>query len=135
MREYIEKICEKTTSQGRIVEIERISIPGGYRDGAVMAPLGFEVDEFCGVWCVQFGLALSRRFAVHTLELGQARFRFSGEGDVQYPGAIRKNQAEVKRDELIEALDDRFGSENVNIAATSLIEAMRIWQRLWPCTG
>jgi hypothetical protein len=82
---------------------------------------------------VQFGIALNRRFDVHRLDLGQARFRFMVESDVQHPEGIRKNEAEVKRDELIEALDQRFGPEHVNTAATTSIEAMQIWQRLWPC--
>ena len=70
--------------------------------------------------------------AVHTLDLGQARFRFSGADDVQYPDAIRKNQAEVKRDELIEALDQRFGRDCVNTGATSVEEDKQICQRIWP---
>ena len=53
--------------------------------------------------------------------------------DVRHPEAIKKNAAEVKRDDLIEALDERFGPDQVNIAGTSKIDAMQIWQRLWPC--
>jgi hypothetical protein len=131
MKDYVDRVCKATAANGR--PISAASIPGGvYRDGALVAPLGFEMDEFCGIWFVQFGLAVDRRFAVHTLDLGQARFRFSGANDVQYPGAIRKNQAEVKRDELIEALDQRFGADRVNIAGTSVEEAMQICQRIWP---
>ena len=48
------------------------------------------------------------------------------ESDVRHPHGIRKNEAEVKRDELIEALDERFGPEHVNTAATTTIEAMQI---------
>ena len=81
---------------------------------------------------MKVGLALNQRFAVHKLDLGQARFRFMAESDVRHPHGIRKNEAEVKRDELIEALDERFGPEHVNTAATTTIEAMQIWQRLWP---
>jgi hypothetical protein len=133
MRDYVDDVCERTATNGLIVRVETISLPGGYRDGVVVAPLDFELDEFCGIWFVQFGVALNRRFAVHRLDLGQARFRFMVESEVRYPGAISKNQAEVKRDELIEALDERFGPDHVNTAPSTAIEAMKIWQRLWPC--
>lgn len=129
MKSYVDEICEKTAKNGRPVEVGRSK---GYSDGAVVAPLDFELDEFCGVWFVQFGVALNRRFAVHRLDLGQARFRFMAEGEVQHPEGIKKNEAEVKRDDLIEALDQRFGLEHVNTAATTSIEAMQIWRRLWP---
>ena len=101
----------------------------------VATPVDFEVDEFSGVWFVQLGVALNRRFAVFRRDLGQARFRFKTESDVRHPVGIRKNQAEVKRDELIEALDQRFGSDRVNTAASTSFEAIQIWQRLWPCEG
>ncbi|MGC2594542.1 MAG: hypothetical protein WA425_21755, partial [Xanthobacteraceae bacterium] len=130
---YVNEICEKTAANGFAIEVERIKLPSGYRDGAVVAPLDFEPDEFCGVWFVQFGLAINRKFAVHRLDLGQARFRYMAAADVRHPEAIKKNAAEVKRDDLIEALDERFGPDQVNIAGTSKIDAMQIWQRLWPC--
>jgi hypothetical protein len=85
------------------------------------------------MWFVQFGLAVDGKFSFHRLDLGQARFRFQGESDVPYPNAIRKNDAEVKRDDLIEALDWRFGMDFVNSTARTQIEAMQICQRLWPC--
>jgi hypothetical protein len=87
------------------------------------------------VWFVQFGIAVSRRFAVYRRDLGQARFRFSTVSDVRHPNGISKNEAEVERDKLVEALDQRFGAANVYTAATNTIEAMQIWQRLWPCDG
>lgn len=132
MMEYVDQICRKTTDKGLIIDVEKIERPARYRDGAVVAPLDFEPDEFCGVWFVKFGMAVNGRFAVFRLDLGQSRFRFMGAGDVRHPEGISKNQAEVKRDELIEALDERFGPENANTAATTSIEAMKIWQRLWP---
>jgi hypothetical protein len=92
MKDYVDRVCKASAENGTPI----LSAPD-YRDGALVAPLGFEMDEFCGIWFVQFALAVDRKFAVHTLELGQARFRFSGADDVQYPGAIHKNQAEVKR--------------------------------------
>ena len=133
MKDYVDQVCQTTATDGLTIEVRTISLPGGYRDGAVVAPLGFEPDEFCGVWFVEFGLALNKKFAVYRLDLGQARFRFKTESDVRYPEGIRKNQAEVKRDELIEAFDERFGPDQVNTAATNATEAMQIWSRLWPC--
>jgi hypothetical protein len=135
MREYVDKICDMTATNGVVIDLGRISLSRGYHDGAVVTPLDFELDKFSGIWFVQFGVALNRRFAVFRLDLGQARFRFTTESDVRDPEAITKNEAEVKRDELIEALDQRFGSEYVNTAASTRIEAMQIWQRLWPCEG
>jgi len=123
MKSYVDEICEKTAKDGTMVDGP---------NGAVVAPLDFEIDEFSGVWFVQFGIALNQRFAVHRLDLGQARFRITVESEVQYPGGIRKNEAEVKRDELIEALDQRFGSQHVNAAAATSEEAMQICQRRWP---
>jgi hypothetical protein len=133
MKAYVDKVCKDCAANGAPVAMVRIAVPSGYSDGAVVAPLGFEPDEFCGVWFVQFGLTIEGRFVVRRLDLGQARFRFTTESDVLYPGAIRKNDAEVKRDNLIEALDERFGRNHVNTAAQTAIEAMQIWQRLWPC--
>ena len=133
MKAYVDEVAEDCAANGAPVATARIAMSGGYRDGAVVAPLGFEPDEFCGVWFVQFGLAIEGRFVVRRLDLGQARFRYASESDVRYPGAIRKNEAEVKRDNLIEALDERFGPDNVNTAAQTAIEAMQIWRRQWPC--
>lgn len=133
MKTYIDDVCEQTARDGLAIEVDKITLPGGYSDGAVVAPLDYELDEFTGVWLVQFGIAVARRFAVHTLDLGQARFRARGANDIPHPEAITKNQAAVKRDELIEALDQRFGTEHVSVAAGTAIEAMQIWQRLWPC--
>jgi hypothetical protein len=129
MKKYVDEICRKAASQGTLIEVEKIQ----YRDGAVVAPLDFELDEFSGVWFVQFAVAVNRKLGVFTLDLGQARFRFGAAGDVSHPEAITKNQALVKRDELIEALDQRFGANQVNTAASSSMEAMEICQRLWPC--
>ena len=56
----------------------------------------------------------------------------SGADDVAYPGAIRRDEAEVKRGDLIEALDERFGPNDVNTAARTKEEAMEICNRLWP---
>jgi hypothetical protein len=128
MKSYVDEICEKTVKNGIAIEVGRSK---GYSDGAVVAPLDFEIDEFCGAWFVRFAVALNQRFAVHRLDLGQARFRIMVENEVQHPEGIRKNEAEVKRDELIEALDQRFGPEHVYTAATTSIEAMQICQRLW----
>jgi hypothetical protein len=130
MKGYVDEICEKTAKNGIVIEVGRSK---AYSDGAVVAPLDFEIDEFCGVWFVQFGVALDQRFAVYRLDLGQARFRMMVESDVQHPEGINKNEAAVKRDKLIEALDQRFGPEHVYAAATTSIEAMQICQRLWPC--
>ena len=49
MREYVKEICEKTARTGFAVLVDRINLPSGYRDGAVVAPLDFEPDEFCGI--------------------------------------------------------------------------------------
>ena len=135
MKSYVREICEKTATNGLMIDLGRISLSRGYQDGVVVTPVDFEVDEFSGVWFVQLGVALNRRFAVFRRDLGQARFRFKTESDVRHPVGIRKNQAEVKRDELIEALDQRFGSDRVNTAASTSFEAIQIWQRLWPCEG
>lgn len=129
--EYVDDVCKSTASSGTAIDSEKCEI--SYRDGALVAPLAYEMDEFSGTWFVQFGIALGRRFRLHRLDLGQARFRFSGAADVRHPEAIRKNEAEVKRDNLIEALDRRFGANQVNTAATSPENAMVICQRLWPC--
>jgi hypothetical protein len=128
MKDYVDDVCNQCAASG--APVIKTNAPGGYHDGAVVAPLGFEPDEFCGVWFVQFGLAVDGKFIVRRLDLGQARFRYAS--DVSYPGAIRKNEAEVKRDDLIEALDRRFGKDRVNIAAQTPVEAMQIWQRQWP---
>jgi hypothetical protein len=133
LKAYVDEVCNDCATNGAPIVMARISLPRGYHDGVVVAPLDFEPDEFCGVWFVQFGLAVDGKVIVRRLDLGQARFRYTGANDVQYPGAIRKNDAEVKRDDLIEALDQRFGPDHVNTAALSAIEAMQIWQRLWPC--
>ena len=133
MRSYVDEVCKRTATYGLVIEVGRIPLSRSYRDGAVVAPVDFEIDEFSGIWFVKFGVALSQRFAVYRLDLGHARFRFMTESDLRHPEGIRKNEAEVKRDELIEALDQRFGPEHVNTAATTAIEAMQIWQRLWPC--
>lgn len=133
MSTYVDDICRVTGTNGLPIEVGRIPLSRGYRDGAVVAPLDFEIDEFSGIWFVKFGVAINQRFSVHRLDLGHARFRFIAESAVRHPAGIRKNEAEVKRDELIEALDRRFGPDNVNTAATIAIEAMQIWQRLWPC--
>lgn len=135
MKAYVDEICRWTATNGLMVDLGGISLSRGYQDGVVVAPVDFELDEFSGVWFVQLGVALNRRFAVFRRDLGQARFRFKTEFDVRHPEAISKNQAEVRRDELIEALDQRFGPERVNTAATTSFEAMQIWQRLWPCEG
>jgi len=123
MKRYLDKIYESTAKTGAVIEGP---------NGAVVGPLDFEVDEFCGTWFVKFGLALNQRFAMHRLDLGQARFRIMVESDVQHPGGITKNEAEVKRDKLIEALDLRFGVDHVYTAATTIVEGMQICQRLWP---
>jgi hypothetical protein len=135
MKNYLNEISARTAAKGLVIDVEKISLSSGYRDGVVVAPLDFEPDEFCGVWFVQFGIAVSRRFAVYRRDLGQARFRFSTVSDVRHPNGISKNEAEVERDKLVEALDQRFGAANVNTAATNTIEEMQIWQRLWPCDG
>jgi hypothetical protein len=133
MKDYVDQVCEDCAANGVAIAMDRISVPRGYRDGAVVAPLDYEDDEFCGLWFVQFGLAVNQRFMICRLDLGQARFRFSGANDVQYPEAIRENEAKVKRDNLIEAFDQRFGPDHVNTAASTAIEAKQIWERLWPC--
>jgi hypothetical protein len=94
MKSYVDEICEKTAKNGIVIE----GGLGGYSDGAVLTPLDFELDEFCGVWFVQICVALNRRFAVHRLDLGQARFRIMVESEVQHPEGISKNEALVKRD-------------------------------------
>jgi hypothetical protein len=96
MKDYVDQVCEDCAANGVAIAMARISVPRGYRDGAVVAPLHYEDDEFCGLWFVQFGLAVNQRFMICRLDLGQARFRFSGANDVQYPEAIRENEAKVK---------------------------------------
>jgi hypothetical protein len=132
MKDYVEDICENTAKNGLMINLGRIVPPASDHNGAVVAPLNFEVDEFSGIWFVEFGVALNGRFAIFRLDLGQARFRSTTVSDVRHPDGIRKNEAEVKRDQLIEALDQRFGSARVHAAASS-IEATLIWKRLWPC--
>jgi hypothetical protein len=127
MKDYVDRVCKATAENGT-----QILPVADYRDGALVWPLEYEPDEFYAIWFVHFALAVDRKFAVHTLDLGQARFRFSGADDVQFPNAITKNQAEVKRDELIEVLDKRLGKDRVNLAATKPEEAMQICQRIWP---
>jgi hypothetical protein len=133
MKDYVAEICEMTATNGLMIDLGRISLSRGYQDGVVVAPVDYELDDFSGVWFVQLGVALNRRFAVFRLDLGQARIRIDTEFDVRHPEGLTKNEAEVKRDQLIEALDQRFGSERVNTAASTPFEAMQIWQRLWPC--
>lgn len=127
MKVYVDDVCMACAAKGATV------VTGAGRDGAVVTPLSFEVDEFSGVWFVEFGLATEGRFSVYRLDLGQARFRFSGAVDVAHPDAIRRDQAEAKRGDLIEALDRRFGPDHVNTAAQTPTEAEQIWKRLWPC--
>ena len=131
MKAYVDVVCKECAAAGAPIAMARIPFP--YHDGAVIAPLDFETDEFCGAWFVQFGLAFEGKFIVRRLDLGQARFRFSGADDVPHPEGIRPNQAQVRRDDLIDALDQRFGPEHVNTAPTTKIEAEQIWQRIWPC--
>jgi hypothetical protein len=83
MKDYVDQVCEGCAANGVAIATARISVPGGYRDGAVVAPLNFEPDEFCGIWFVQFGLAANGKFVVRRLDLGQARFRFTGADDVR----------------------------------------------------
>lgn len=132
MRTYVDEICKHCAENGHVISTGKIRLARGYRDGVVFAPLGFEPDEFCGLWFVEFGLAVDGRFLVRRLDLGQARFRFAGADDVQYPGAIRENEAKRRRDDLIEAFDRRFGPDDVNIAASTATDAAQIWGRLWP---
>ena len=125
MKEYVEELCERTMRAGNPVEVGRIRLQSGYRDGAVVGPVDYEDGKFCGVWFVEFGLAVSKKFGRYRKTLGQAGLRFSG--------AARKSEADMLRDQLIEALDDRFGPENVIAAANTTAEAGQIWSRLWPC--
>jgi hypothetical protein len=133
MKAYVAQACKDCVANGAVIELASIPYSLGYHDGAVVAPLGFETDEFCGAWFVWLGLALGGRFIIRRLDLGQARFRFTCEGEVQHPEGVRPNTAEVRRDGLIEALDQRFGPDRVNIAPRTEIEARQICQRLWPC--
>lgn len=131
-RDYVKDVCNQCAQKGAVIAVERIVSPAHYRDGALVMPLDYEPDEFCGMWFVQFALALNERFVVRRLDLGQAKFRFSGADDVAYPAAIRRDEAEVKRGDLIEALDERFGPNDVNTAARTKEEAMEICNRVWP---
>ena len=83
MKSYVREICEKTATNGLMIDLGRISLSRGYQDGVVVTPVDFEVDEFSGVWFVQLGVALNRWFAVFRRDLGQARFRFKTESDVR----------------------------------------------------
>jgi hypothetical protein len=132
MKTYVEHVCQQCAEQGAVIATARILHPARYREGALVMPLDYEPDEFSGMWFVQFGLAVNERFIIRRLDLGQARFRFSDADDVAYPGAIRRDEAEVKRGDLIEVLDERFGPNGVNIAARTKDEAMKICNRLWP---
>jgi hypothetical protein len=38
MKDYVDEICERTGKSGLLVEVEKISLPTGYHDGAVVAP-------------------------------------------------------------------------------------------------
>jgi len=125
MKEYVEELCERTMRAGYPVEVGQIRLQSGYRDGAVVGPVDYEDDKFCGIWFVELGLAVSQKFGRYRKALGQAGLRFSG--------AVKKSEADVLRDQLIEALDDRFGPENVIAAANTTAEAGQIWGRLWPC--
>jgi hypothetical protein len=49
MRGYVDEICEMTPTNGLAIELGKISLSRGYHDGAVVAPLDFELDEFSGV--------------------------------------------------------------------------------------
>lgn len=129
LKAYVAGLCSQTEARGRAVDIHRMPLHH-YRQGALVFPLGFESDE-CQ-WFVEFAISVRERVAFYRLDLGQARFRFSGVDDVAYPGAIRKNQAEVKRDELIEALDARFGPNDVNAACQTAEDAMQVCNRIWP---
>lgn len=126
MKAFVDEVCKDCAENGVVIATDKISLVVGYRAGAVVAPLEFEPDEFCGVWFVQIGLAVNGKFIVRRLDLGQARFRFASAADVRHPEGIRKNEAEVKRDDLIEALDQRFGRDHVNTAASTPTEAMQI---------
>jgi hypothetical protein len=139
MKAHVDAACKDCVANGAAIAMAQI--PVRYRDGAVVAPLRWEPDEFCGVWFVRYGLAVNGRFVVRRLDLGQARFRFACEGDVQHPEGVRPNTAEVRRDALIEALDQRFGPDHVHIYCTpsctssSDTQAMQVCQRLWPLSN
>ena len=104
MKDYVAEICEMTATNDLMIDLGRMPLSRSYQDGVVVAPVDYEIDEFSGVWFVQLGVALNRRFAVFRLDLGQARFRIDTEFDVRHPKGLTKNEAQVKRDDLIEAL-------------------------------
>lgn len=124
MKEYVEELCERTIRAGYPVEVGQIRLQTGYRDGAVVGPVDYD-DKVCETWFVEFGLAVSQKFAHYRKALGQARFRFGG--------AAKRGEADLLRDQLIKALGDRFGPENVIATQNSSVEAGQIWSRLWPC--
>jgi hypothetical protein len=146
MKAYVDKVCKDCATNGVAVATARILPPLRYHDGAGVAPLGFEPNEFCGVWFVQFGVAVDAKFVVCRLDLGQARFRFTSERDVQYPGAIRKSDADVKRDDLIEAGSSVWaelceyrgldtGRGDANLATPLAVQSAVIPRRKRPAMG
>jgi hypothetical protein len=68
MRSYVDEVFKRTVTNGLVIEIGKIPLSRGYRDGAVVAPLDFEIDEFSGVWFVKFGVALARKRSLRARE-------------------------------------------------------------------